>query len=593
MVEPNGKTVSYSYDHDNQLTQTSYSDSTPTVSYGYDQAGNRTSMTDGAGTVTYSHDNDNQLLSASRGPDTFSYTYDLAGNVASRTYPNGTAASYAYNQDEQLSSVTSSSNTTNYAYDPAGNLTQTTLPAGNGYLETRTYDRASRLIELDNIKNGTPLSDFAYTLDPVGNPTTVVRSGGISSTTTYGYDANDRLTGVCFQTSCPNQNDPYIRWTYDQVGNRLTETRPSGTTNYTYNADDELLNAGSTTYTYDANGNETSAGTRTLSYNAANQLTSTTGGGTTTNYSYDGDANRLSASTGGGPSQTTNYIWDTNGSLPQLALERDGHNTVIRSYLYGVHRIWMATGGSVYYYLYDRLGSVVNLTSSIGATEWTYSYEPFGAVRTQTQNDPNAPANPMQFTGELLDTASGLYDLRARQYDPGTGRFLQTDPAATTMSSGSAYDYTGDRPTCFVDPTGESVDPGSSNGYCSVEVFDPKHNYCSVPHWVQLVGIDTDFMGTWNKDGDCYYHDLCYGSNLDRKFCDDCFYSLMKKSCKSHYGWGSGFIGGWWNPVYDSCRGEALSWYKAIRHYGLSHYHPHCGAKARAAKVLKVCPASG
>jgi hypothetical protein len=35
------------------------------------------------------------------------------------------------------------------------------------------------------------LSEFASTLDAVGNPTEIDRTGAITSTTTYGYDDND------------------------------------------------------------------------------------------------------------------------------------------------------------------------------------------------------------------------------------------------------------------------------------------------------------------------------------------------------------------------------------------------------------------
>ena len=128
---------------------------------------------------------------------------------------------------------------------------------------------------MKNIKGSVVLADFAYTLDPVGNPSQVVRAGTLPGTTSYAYDNRDRLTEACFQTSCPGGSDPYIRWTYDPVGNRLTETRPSGTTSYTYNAADQLTQAGSTNYSYDTNGNQTTAGSRTFSYDLANRLTST------------------------------------------------------------------------------------------------------------------------------------------------------------------------------------------------------------------------------------------------------------------------------------------------------------------------------
>jgi hypothetical protein len=58
-------------------------------------------------------------------------------------------------------------------------------------VETRTYDRAGRLTELNNQKAATVLSKFVRTLDPVGNPTQVVRTGTLAQTQTYTHDAND------------------------------------------------------------------------------------------------------------------------------------------------------------------------------------------------------------------------------------------------------------------------------------------------------------------------------------------------------------------------------------------------------------------
>lgn len=463
MVDANGNatqtsgdgTTTYDYDHAGRLSSIDYSDSTSDVTLAYDAAGNRASMSDGAGTETRTYDAADRLTGVTRGTDSFSYAYDSAGNLTSRTYPDGTTTSYGYDPGDQLASATSGGATTNYGYDVAGELTQTTLPASNGYVETRTYDRAGRLTEVKNANGGSVLSDFTSTLDAVGNPTTIVRSGATSETATYGYDANDRLTSVCYQTSCPGGSDPFIRWTYDAVGNRLTEARPSGTTSYSYNAADELTSAGSTSYSYDQNGNETAAGSRTFTYDLPNRLVSTTSGSTTTDYTYDGADNRLQASTGSQASARTKYLWDANGSLPQIALVRDGNDALLRRYVYGMRRISMTAGGSAHYYASDALGSAVNVTSSGGASEWTYKYEPFGAVRAATQEDPAAPANPMQFASELIDP-TGLVHLRARQYDPASARFLQLDPITVVaeLPSFASYVYVRDRPTVLVDPTG-------------------------------------------------------------------------------------------------------------------------------------------
>ena len=436
--------------------------SAPLVTFSYDDVGNRLTMTDGSGSETRTYDNLDRLTSVTRGTDAFSYQYDAAGNATKRTFPGGTVADYGYDPLNRLTSVASGGETTAYAYDVGSNLTQTTLPAGNGYVETRSYDRVGRLTQVASAKGGVTLSQFVATLDPVGNPTEVVRTGALVQTQRYTYDASDRLLSVCFQAdTCPNATDPFIRWTYDKVGNRLTEQRPGlPTTTCSYDARDRLLSAGSTSYSYDQNGNELSAGSRTFTHDLANRLKTTTQGATTTTYLYDGDGVRLQASIGTQASEKTNFLWDVNGGLPQIALERDGNNALLRRYLYGIRRVSMTTSSSTSYYHYDALGSVADLTSSAGATQWTWSYEPFGSIRTETKAAGEQPDNFMKFTGEYLDPTA-LYHLRARQYDPVAGRFLAVDPVSQDQSlpRGSSYSYTTNRPTVFVDPSGLSFAP--------------------------------------------------------------------------------------------------------------------------------------
>jgi RHS repeat-associated protein len=121
----------------------------------------------------------------------------------------------------------------------------------------------------------------------------------------------------------------------------------------------------------------------------------------------------------------------------------------------------MTSGTSTSYFHYDGLGSVVNMTSSSGSRRWTWSYEPFGVIRTEEESG-NGPANFMQFTGEYVDP-TGLYHLRARQYDPATGRFPQRDPVDARVGSTfiAAYVYAANRPTVMVDPSGKTFEPAA------------------------------------------------------------------------------------------------------------------------------------
>lgn len=449
-------TTTYSFDHAGRETGIDYSDSTPDVTFGYDNANRMTSMVDGAGTKSYAYDAADRITSIGRGSSTFSYGYDAADNLTSVTRPDGTAVSYGYDNGEQLSSLTQGSNTTSYGYDPAGELTSKTLP--NGIVESRSYDHAGQLSEISAVNGSTTMTDFQVTRNAAGDATQVSKLGG--AVETYGYDNFGRITSVCFQSSCPLSSDPKISWTYDSIGRRQTETRPSGTVTYSYNAADQVTSTtdGTTTtnYTYDADGRETAKGSSSFSYDMAGDLTSATVGSTTTNYSYDGDGNRLSAATG---SATTNYLWDDNtiAGMPQLTRESDGSGNLIRRYLSDEEGVsTMQTGSGTFYFLRDQQGSVAKLTDGSANVEWAYSYEPFGATKAATKVDPSAPDNPVQFDGQYLDSGSGLYDLRARQYDATDGQFLTTDPLAAAIFDPyvSAYVYAGDRPTMVDDPTG-------------------------------------------------------------------------------------------------------------------------------------------
>jgi RHS repeat-associated protein len=138
---------------------------------------------------------------------------------------------------------------------------------------------------------------------------------------------------------------------------------------------------------------------------------------------------------------TTDYVWDTsallsagvNRSLP-VVLD-DGTNR----YLYGLDPatglrtglVAAIDGSSVAtYFLYDGVGSTTELTDEAGAVTDAYTYDVFGALRASA----GSSANPWLFTGEQHDGDSGLYYLRARHYDPATGRFLGRDPWAGPAS---------------------------------------------------------------------------------------------------------------------------------------------------------------
>ena len=66
------------------------------------------------------------------------------------------------------------------------------------------------------------------------------------------------------------------------------------------------------------------------------------------------------------------------------------------------------------YYQADALGSISSLSNSAGTLANTYTYDSFGKLTAP----PERSLNPFQYTGREFDPETGIYDYRARYYDP-------------------------------------------------------------------------------------------------------------------------------------------------------------------------------
>jgi RHS repeat-associated protein len=112
------------------------------------------------------------------------------------------------------------------------------------------------------------------------------------------------------------------------------------------------------------------------------------------------------------------------------------------------------TQGNLTVYHTDGLGSVRALTDSNGNLVQTYQADEFG-VPALVQG---TSSQPFGYAGQQTDAESGLQYLRARTYDPGTGRFLQRDPmpgSPTHPQTLNPYAYAGNDPTTLADPSGQ------------------------------------------------------------------------------------------------------------------------------------------
>jgi RHS repeat-associated protein len=110
-------------------------------------------------------------------------------------------------------------------------------------------------------------------------------------------------------------------------------------------------------------------------------------------------------------------------------------------------------GSTTDYYEADGLGSITSLSSSAAGLANTYIYDSFGNTTAST----GTLRNYFQYSGREFDSETGIYEYRARYYDPTMGRFISEDPLQFDGGSSNFYVYVGNKPTTFTDPSGLRV----------------------------------------------------------------------------------------------------------------------------------------
>jgi RHS repeat-associated protein len=333
------------------------------------------------------------------------------------------------------------------------------------------------------------LTAFAGTAQDTLTRTNLIRvtTGDVVTsvvTINYAYDPLYRLTNADYTGAYTHSID----YSYDAAGNRLTQTVNGSLVTYTYDAADRLTSVNGVAYTYDANGNQLSDGMRTFTYDAANRLTRVVSDTLTTEYTYLGDGTRLAQTVNG---VQTRYTVDVSGPLPHVLEEWRGAS--VTRYLYAVGMIASEQDGVWQYQHGDARGSVRQTTDATGLVKSATDYDPFGVVIRSA----GEASGSFGYAHEQQDAASGLTFLRARYYDPTTGRFLTRDtyPAyAPVPQTLHRYVYVKNDPVNHIDPA----------GLCWL--FDSS---CTFDRWLKDTRDDADRkFGVWRRDLESRLHDL-------------------------------------------------------------------------------------
>ena len=450
-------TTEYSYDDAGRLSEKTHTDATRST-YTYDGIGNLIRMDDPSGTTEYTYDHRDRLVRIDYPGDRWlEFTYDAARRRTSSLDHLGYRLNYHYDLAGRTANLTDGSDVevVRYEYDLIGRLSRKTL--GNGVSTTYEYDPAGRITGLINhAPDNEVLSRFFYTYDRRGLRTMVNTHYG---TWTYEYDDPGQLIRAVLNSTDPAINDQELVYVYDALGNRIQTTINGEVTEYESNRMNQYITIGDRNHTCDADGNlireEGAAGIIIYTYNDENRLVEVTRGNDTWQYTYNALGQRVAMAENG---LVTHYVVDPIG-LGNVVGEYDADGILLARYTHGfglVNR--MDAAEDVAYHTFDALGNVMELTGISGGVENAYAHGPFGEILMLDEKIPN----PFRFVGEqgVMAEGNGLEFMRARFYDPTTGRFTGSDPLGLGGNDFNLYRYALNNPVSLVDPGGEKFSCG-------------------------------------------------------------------------------------------------------------------------------------
>lgn len=418
-TDANGSTATYSYDSLNRVSQIAYSDET--ITYEHDQGIN------GLGHLTKIVDNSGST----------SFTYTPQGRVASKTQIAGGLTSNV-----------------SYGYNNAGQLEQLTTPSGQ--IINYTYSNGN--VSSINVNGAPLLAQISYAAFGAitgwqwGNGTTATRQYNTDGQLTQLSDAGDTTTyafnpdGSIASVADDNEVIPIFASGQDVVSSDVNSNKITNISGST-----------SRTYSYDNDGHTLSDGERTFTYSDAGRMVTATSNSVMTTYAYNAFGQRVEKSNASG---VTYFVYDEAG---HLLGEYDQAGNLIQElvWLYDIPIATIRTdqtgGGVGLFYIHtDHLNTPSKVTRpSDNAIIWRWDHDPFGNGQPNEDPDGNGLSLVfnLRFPGQYYDAETGLNYNVNRDYDPVTGRYIESDPIG--LHGGvNTYAYVNDNPLTDTDPFG-------------------------------------------------------------------------------------------------------------------------------------------
>jgi len=341
----------------------------------------------------------------------------------------------------------------------------------NGQVKALTtftlYDRFNRVADHSWKKGATNVVRIEHIYDQAGNRTTRRVWVSPANMESYKYDQVNQIKSFTRALQLHVEmfdNDHTGNWTqYRRIG--LTENR-------THNAANEIQAIAN----HNRNGNMTVMPGLKGKYDAWNRLVETKDSSDVllAKYEYNGLNHRVKKTVDDVVTMSFyNRQWQELDSATVLP---SGEGELM-SYIWGTRYIddlvLRERGDEKLYSLADPNWNVVATTNDAGVVQERMKYDAFGKVTWMTAAFATKAASDLAwnrtFTGQVLDSESGLMLYRNRYYHTGLGRFVSRDPIGYDAEDVNIYRYVGNMPIVNVDPLGLQLFTGPNVPSASVQ----------------------------------------------------------------------------------------------------------------------------
>ena len=443
-----GIVTDYAYDNWGGLTNTVYSDNTPTIALSYDALGRQTEACDAAGVTTFLYDSfgslTNETVIGVSGANSIDRFYDNFGRdtgyalngVRQSTlgYDSATARLLSMQISRTGGSPVQDEGTFTWSYLPGSDL-KSSLSYPNGLSASWTYDANGQLLQVCNATPTNIISQCDYVYDVVGRRISCAKSGSAfaqDDTVAYGYNARSELTNAVASVD----SDYCYSYAFDDIGNRETSSERGTNSVYTANQLNQYTAVDDFTPQFDDDGNQTliktSTGIWSVTYNGENRPihwqcqqsnNQTITNNQTISMSFDRMGRRVTKN-------GQRFVYD--GYLQIANFEHQTSNIKLQTFIWDPTEpfatrplVWNC-GASVAYYAHDGNKNVSEVVAENDDVAAHYEYAPFGTVTAQ--RGASAASNPWRFSSEYGedDTATAYYNYR--HYESMTGRWMSRDP---------------------------------------------------------------------------------------------------------------------------------------------------------------------